>query len=107
MIRYFAGHPTAANLLMVAFVVIGLVSVPTLQREPVPARAGLTDGLRPRPEGDHVVEAPSHGRDPAGPELDHATLKLREALEHTVEDQGRQEAFAVVVEDGWGLVMPV
>ncbi len=36
MIRYFAGHPTAANLLMVAFVVIGLFSIPTLQRETFP-----------------------------------------------------------------------
>lgn len=36
MIRYFAGHPTAANLLMAAFVVIGLFSAPTLQRETFP-----------------------------------------------------------------------
>ena len=36
MIRYFAGHPTAANLLMIAFIVIGVISVPTLQRETFP-----------------------------------------------------------------------
>lgn len=36
MIRYFAGHPTAANLLMIAFIVIGVVSAPTLQRETFP-----------------------------------------------------------------------
>ena len=36
MIRYFADHPTAANLLMAAFIVIGLVSAPTLQRETFP-----------------------------------------------------------------------
>jgi len=36
MIRYFAGHPTAANLVMIAFLVIGLFSVPTLQRETFP-----------------------------------------------------------------------
>ena len=36
MIRYFAAHPTAANLLMVAFLVIGLFAAPTLQRETFP-----------------------------------------------------------------------
>lgn len=36
MIRYFAGHPTAANLVMLAFVVLGLFAAPTLQRETFP-----------------------------------------------------------------------
>ena len=36
MIRYFAGHPTAANLIMAALVVIGLFAAPTLQRETFP-----------------------------------------------------------------------
>ena len=36
MIRYFAGHPTAANLLMIAFFVAGLFAWPTLQRETFP-----------------------------------------------------------------------
>ena len=36
MIRYFAGHPTAANLVMAALVVIGLFAAPTLQRETFP-----------------------------------------------------------------------
>lgn len=36
MIRFFAGHPTAANLLMIAFVVIGLAAAPSLQRETFP-----------------------------------------------------------------------
>ncbi len=36
MIRYFAGHPTAANLLMAAFIIAGLVAAPTLQRETFP-----------------------------------------------------------------------
>lgn len=36
MIRYFASHPTAANLLMVAFIVAGLFAWPTLQRETFP-----------------------------------------------------------------------
>ena len=36
MIRYFAIHPTAANLLMVALTVVGLVSLPSLLRETFP-----------------------------------------------------------------------
>ncbi len=36
MIRFFAAHPTAANLLMIAFIVAGLFAWPTLQRETFP-----------------------------------------------------------------------
>ncbi|MGM0584406.1 MAG: efflux RND transporter permease subunit [Pseudomonadota bacterium] len=36
MIRYFATHPTAANLMMIALIVVGLVSLPGLQRETFP-----------------------------------------------------------------------
>ncbi len=36
MIRYFAGHPTLANLLMIGFMVAGLAAWPTLQRETFP-----------------------------------------------------------------------
>jgi multidrug efflux pump subunit AcrB len=36
MIRYFAGHPTAANLLMALFLLLGLVSAPLLNRETFP-----------------------------------------------------------------------
>jgi multidrug efflux pump subunit AcrB len=36
MIRWFAHHPTAANLLMGAIIVLGLVTLPGLQRETFP-----------------------------------------------------------------------
>lgn len=36
MIRYFTSHPTAANLLMIIFFVIGLFSLPRLRRESLP-----------------------------------------------------------------------
>ena len=36
MIRYFASHPTAANLLMVIFIAIGIVALPQLRRETFP-----------------------------------------------------------------------
>jgi len=37
MIRFFALHPTAANILMVAIVALGLVTVPSLNKETFPA----------------------------------------------------------------------
>jgi hydrophobic/amphiphilic exporter-1 (mainly G- bacteria), HAE1 family len=36
MIRFFAGHPTAANLLMLAFLAAGILSVPRILRETQP-----------------------------------------------------------------------
>jgi HAE1 family hydrophobic/amphiphilic exporter-1 len=36
MIRYFAGHPTAANLVMVSFLAIGLVFAASVKRETFP-----------------------------------------------------------------------
>ncbi len=36
MIRYFATHPTAANLLMLALIVLGLYTLPKLQRDTFP-----------------------------------------------------------------------
>ena len=36
MIRYFANHPTAANLLMFLFVVLGIMSISSLRRETFP-----------------------------------------------------------------------
>lgn len=39
MIRYFAQHPTAANLLMIALMVLGLITLPKLQRDTFPTTA--------------------------------------------------------------------
>ena len=36
MIQFFTRHPTAANLLMVLIIVMGLVSIPSLRRETLP-----------------------------------------------------------------------
>ena len=36
MIRYFADHPTAANVLMVAIIILGLTALPKLQRDTFP-----------------------------------------------------------------------
>ena len=32
MIRFFASHPTAANLLMIGFFVLGIQALPSIQR---------------------------------------------------------------------------
>jgi len=36
MIRYFAHHPTAANLMMAAFIILGLAAAPSVKRETFP-----------------------------------------------------------------------
>ena len=36
MIRYFAAHPTLANILMIAIILLGLAGLPTLNRETFP-----------------------------------------------------------------------
>ncbi|MDX1385779.1 MAG: efflux RND transporter permease subunit, partial [Thermoanaerobaculia bacterium] len=36
MIRFFAGHPTAANLLMLLLIAAGLLALPVLERETFP-----------------------------------------------------------------------
>ncbi|MGI9419547.1 MAG: efflux RND transporter permease subunit, partial [Geminicoccaceae bacterium] len=36
MIRFFAGHPTGANLMMAAFLILGLIAAPSLLRETFP-----------------------------------------------------------------------
>lgn len=36
MIRFFAGHPTAANLIMALFMIVGLISLPRVMRETMP-----------------------------------------------------------------------
>ena len=38
MLKWFAEHPTAANLLMAAIILLGLTSLPQLQRETFPRR---------------------------------------------------------------------
>ncbi len=45
MIAYFARHPTAANILMVAILVLGLAALPSLQRETFPKLSLDTVGV--------------------------------------------------------------
>ena len=45
MIRYFAGHPTAANLLLVLIVAAGILATPGLKRETFPRFAPTEIGI--------------------------------------------------------------
>ncbi|MCF6281874.1 MAG: hypothetical protein L3J28_06615 [Candidatus Polarisedimenticolaceae bacterium] len=40
MIRFFASHPTAANVLMIAIIILGLTALPKLQRDTFPVIRG-------------------------------------------------------------------
>lgn len=51
MIRCFAGHPTAANLLMVLFLVAGALTLPSIRRETMPDYAPSEVEVRTRYPG--------------------------------------------------------
>ena len=51
MIRFLAGHPTAANLLMILFLVLGAMTLPTLLRESIPDYASSEVEVRTRYPG--------------------------------------------------------
>lgn len=60
MIRYFAAHPTAGNLLMAFLIVIGLAAAPTLKRETfpdIPPREIEVTVLYPAASPEEVEEA--------------------------------------------------
>ena len=60
MIRYFAVHPTAANLLMAAFLIIGIIAAPTVKRETfpdIPARHVEVAVIYPGATSEEVEEA--------------------------------------------------
>jgi multidrug efflux pump subunit AcrB len=60
MIRFFAGHPTAANLLMIALIAIGLFALPGLLRETMPDYASTEVEVRviyPGASAEDVEEA--------------------------------------------------
>lgn len=56
MIRFLAGHPTAANLLMVLFLVMGSMTLPTIRRESIPDFASSEVEVRTRYPGATAAE---------------------------------------------------
>lgn len=60
MIRYFSSHPTAANLLMLMLITVGLLALPTLKRETFPDFAAQEIEVRvvyPAASAEDVEEA--------------------------------------------------
>jgi len=60
MIRFFAAHPTAANLLMIIFLTLGIITLPSLRRESFPEFAASKVQVRvtyPGASAEEVEEA--------------------------------------------------
>ncbi len=60
MIRFFSAHPTAANLLMIVFIVMGVIALPELRRETFPEFASSKVQVRvtyPGASAEEVEEA--------------------------------------------------
>lgn len=60
MIRFFSAHPTAANLLMIVFIVLGVIALPELKRESFPEFAASRVQVRvtyPGASAEEVEEA--------------------------------------------------
>jgi len=90
MIRYFAGHPTAANLLMIAFLVGGIFAAPLLQRETFPrvqpSRVEV-QVLNPGARAEDVEEAICQRIEDAVDAIDNVaeiTCEAREGMARTV-----------------------
>lgn len=45
MIRYFASHPTAANILMICIILLGLTSISSLNKETFPQLKSVYVGV--------------------------------------------------------------
>jgi len=74
VIRYFARHPTAANLLMLTVIILGLIGLPKLQRDTFPVI----------PPTEVEIRIPYPGATPAEVE-DAVCLPLEEALDSITE----------------------
>ena len=97
MIRYFAGHPTAANLLMLLLLILGLAAVPTLKRETfpeIPADKVEVTVAYPGASAEEIEEAICQRLEDA---LDGIT-GMREVRCEALE--GRASAIAVMTEGG-------
>ncbi len=95
MIRYFASHPTAANLVMIALIVAGLAAAPALQRETFPRvqpRKIEIQVLNPGTRAEDIEEAICRRIEDAIDGLDNVSELTCEARE------GRAKAVAEMTE---------
>ncbi|WP_424943136.1 efflux RND transporter permease subunit [Aliiroseovarius crassostreae] len=105
MIRFFAGHPTIANLLMIAFLVAGLFVAPTLLRETFP-RAAQNEveisvpypGARPEDVETAICERIENALD-AVTGIDRQSCEARESLARSVVRMREGEDYQAFVAD--------
>ncbi|MCK0150052.1 efflux RND transporter permease subunit [Marivita sp. S6314] len=105
MIRFFAGHPTIANLLMIGFLLAGLLVAPTLLRETFP-RAAQNEvevtvpypGARPEDVETAICERIENALD-AVTGIDHQSCEAREGLARSVVRMREGEAYQAFVAD--------
>lgn len=105
MIRFFAGHPTIANLLMIGFLLAGLFVAPTLLRETFP-RAAQNEveitvpypGARPEDVETAICERIENALD-AVTGIDRQTCEAREGLARSVVRMRESNDFQTFVAD--------
>ncbi len=105
MIRYFAGHPTIANLLMILFLAAGLFVGPTLLRETFPRAAPnqveITvpyPGARPEDVETAICERVENALD-AVTGIDRQSCEAREGLARSVVRMREGDDFQTFVAD--------
>lgn len=105
MIRFFTGHPTAANLFMGLFLVAGLLSLPRLLRETMPDFAPSEVEIRavyPGATAEEVEETISRRIEDALDEVNYVheiRTDSREGLAITVVEMDEKGDFAVFFND--------
>ena len=101
MIGAFARHPTAANLLMIGFVVLGLTALPNMRRESFPefgAKKVRVDVVYPGATASEVEEAICQRIEDAVDEVDREVVRDRDLLDHACRDQEEALCDLLVLE---------